>query len=284
MENNPTRHPIFLWGVIFWLFAWAGAVGCYQMYNLSVKGRGSLEFGVERGSVVVTSVADLFCPTTHLGALDSAIYPELRLTHLAACGIRIEGPLSFRALKPHYQEIEDTFELCWDVISDFPRAIPLVFEVGGRIPANYHKLDNGALCLGSPLRQRLILSTNPTLSGFVEALVIPYLYNRSYIERYQCLPLGELDHGLSGLIRDYQQLFGVVGSDECVRMLQLLGMKKRSANKNPCPCGSGRRVGRCHNRALNPLREIATRRYFRDHGAHLQNQINRSGASAKDNT
>ena len=34
----------------------------------------------------------------------------------------------------------------------------------------------------------------------------------------------------------------------------LAAMKRRLANKRPCPCGSGRRLGRCHNRRVNTLR------------------------------
>lgn len=35
----------------------------------------------------------------------------------------------------------------------------------------------------------------------------------------------------------------------------LATMKRRRANKQLCPCGSGRRLGRCHNRKVNVLRD-----------------------------
>jgi len=208
-------------------------------------------------------------------------YPELVLTHLPECGIRVEGSLPFRAVKTGFDLIDDRFEVRWDVTSGFPKSLPLVFETGGRIPSNYHKLENGALCLGSPIRQRLILAEHPTLSGFVEALVVPYLYNRSYFERHDHLPVGALEHGTPGLIEDYQKLFGVQDAEGCIGMLHLLGLKKRAANKKPCPCGSGRRLGRCHNLALIPFRKLATRRYFRNHGMDLQKQMNGAGTPAK---
>jgi hypothetical protein len=208
-------------------------------------------------------------------------YPDLRLTYLEGCGIVVEGPLDFRAIKDGFEPIEDVFELRCDVMAGFPKRIPLVFETEGRIPVDYHKLENGALCLGSPVRQRMILADHPTLSGFVEALVVPYLYNRSYFERHGCLPVGELEHGPSGLIEDYQHLFGVVGIEACLGMLQMLGMKKRDANKRPCPCGSGRRVGKCHNRVLKPFRNLATRRYYREHGIQIQKQVSCAGGRSK---
>ncbi|MEI6178286.1 MAG: hypothetical protein WCS43_15445 [Verrucomicrobiota bacterium] len=110
---------------------------------------------------------------------------------------------------------------------------------------------------------------------------MPYLYKRSYFEKHDCLPAGELEHGSSGLIADYQQLFGVEGSEACLGMIQMLGMKKRNANKKPCPCGSGRCVGKCHNRVLKPFRDLATRRYFQEHGMQTQKQVSCAGGRMK---
>jgi hypothetical protein len=208
-------------------------------------------------------------------------YPDFRLTYLDGCGMRVEGTLAFSAVKEGYEPIEDEFELRWDVLEGFPKRIPLVFETKGRIPVGYHKLENGALCLGSPIRQRMILADHPTLSGFVEDLVVPYLYNRSYFEKHDCLPVGELEHGSPGLIEDYQQLFGVESGEACLGMLQMLGLKKRNANKKPCPCGSGLRVGKCHNKVLKPFRNLATRRYFQEHGMQIQKQFRSAGERLK---
>jgi hypothetical protein len=47
------------------------------------------------------------------------------------------------------------------------------------------------------------------------------------------------------------------------RMIYLAASEKRKANRHPCPCGSGRRVGKCHNLALNRLRRRLGRSWFR---------------------
>jgi len=41
-------------------------------------------------------------------------YPELVLTHLPECGIRVEGSLPFRAVKTGFDLIDDRFEVRWD--------------------------------------------------------------------------------------------------------------------------------------------------------------------------
>ena len=52
--------------------------------------------------------------------------------------------------------------------------------------------------------------------------------------------------------------------EQAERALRLLGMKKRRANKQVCPCGCGRRVGRCRfNARLREFRMLAPRAWFR---------------------
>lgn len=203
-------------------------------------------------------------------------HPELLLTHLPNCGLCIEGNLSFNAKKTGSDCIEDTYSIRCEVNAGFPREVPKAFETGGRIQAGYHKFTDSSLCLGSPLRQRVILGRAPTLHGFIEVLLVPYLYNHSYFEQHGRLPVGELSHGATGLIEDYEDLFKVTGARPCIEMLSLLGLKKRVANKRPCPCGSGLRLGRCHNRVLNPLRKIDTRNYFRMLQTDLISRIKQS--------
>ena len=77
------------------------------------------------------------------------------------------------------------------------------------------------------------------------------------------MPFNELAHGVRGLLDDYRELFGVSNDDSCIQMLKMLSLKKRVANKLPCPCGSGKRLGICHQKRLNPFREVASRSWFK---------------------
>lgn len=200
-------------------------------------------------------------------------HPDLHVSFLPQCGLRIEGDLVFSAASEGFARLEDAFSIRLEVTADFPRSIPRVFEIAERIPKNYHHLSDGSLCLGSPLRQRILMAQAPTLCGFVNLLLIPYLYNRSYFEKHEVLPIGELDHGAPGLVSDYEAIFRVKGVKACIGMLDQLGLHKRHANKRPCPCGSGRRLGRCHNFVLNPLRRMAPRSEFRHQLRILRSQI-----------
>lgn len=200
-------------------------------------------------------------------------FPGLRLTHLSDCGLQFEGELAFRAQKNGSPEIKDTYEIRSIVSGSFPRKEPEVFETGGRIPSDYHKMMDGSLCLGSPIRVNKTLAENPTLVGFVENLVIPYLYNRSCLEQFDTLPVGELAHNGPGLLADYEEMFRIDGVDACIGILEALSTKKRIANKRPCPCGSRLRLGRCHNTVVNPLRRLGSRSYYAGQQAMFQKQF-----------
>jgi len=189
--------------------------------------------------------------------------PGLRLAPSRNGVLKILGTLSFSAEKPGLERINDSFEVEILVPKDFPRDLPIVTEIGGRIPAKFHTNDDGGLCLGSPTRQSLAARAVPTLPNFVERCVIPYLYGFVYHSRYEKMPFGELAHGRKGLRDDFRSLFGVSTDSAATEMVRLAGMKKRPANKLSCPCGSGLRLGRCHNRRVNRLRSLLGRTWFR---------------------
>lgn len=192
-------------------------------------------------------------------------YPGLGLRPVVNGAVRLTGSLAFSADAIGLERIDDAYEVEILVPSGFPRELPLVKETAGRIPKNFHTNQDGSLCLGSPVRQHLELSKSPTLPGFLQRCVIPYLYGFSFREKHGELPFGELDHGITGIRHDFAELFGVNSQEAAVRMVELAGMKKRDANKRPCPCGSGRRLGKCHNLRVNALRKQLGRTWFHEH-------------------
>lgn len=191
-------------------------------------------------------------------------FPGLSLRPVVNGEVRLTGTLSFNAVANGLERIEDAYDVEIIVPSGFPRVLPFVNESAGRIPADFHKNDDGSLCLGSPVRQHLALAKSSTLLGFVKSCVIPYLYGYSYLVKHGSLPFGELDHGMKGIRSDFAELFGVKDQKVVEQMVYLAGTKKRDANKHPCPCGSGRRLGKCHNRRVNNLRKQLGRTWFRE--------------------
>jgi hypothetical protein len=195
-------------------------------------------------------------------------YPFMAFRPLPGKPFLVRGRFQFIARHRDAGEVEDTFELEIDIPTAFPKDIPKVTETGGRIPrtSDYHiNQTDGTLCLGSPLRLLSLLSAAPTLTGFSGKCLIPYLFGISQkLRTGQPMPFGELDHGSKDCLRDYQCLFGLDTPDKARIAIYFLGLKKRIANKHPCPCGCRLRLGKCQfNRKLSSFRQLASRGWFR---------------------
>jgi hypothetical protein len=195
---------------------------------------------------------------------------QLLVTHSGLClipttgdSITVAGTLGVNAHAPGKAHIVDEYQIELSIPNNFPRQIPSVRETAGRIPRSYHKLQDGALCLGSPTQLLLILAETTSIVRFVERCLIPYLYRYSHLEQHGFPPFGDLGHGPSGIRQDLMALFGTDRAQAVLHFVQLASLNRRDANKQPCPCGSGRRLGRCHNRSVNRLRDRLGRFWFR---------------------
>lgn len=181
-------------------------------------------------------------------------YQGLQIMATESESLVIEGDLSFNVTGPNEVNISDQYKIELEITKHFPSQIPKVWETGKRIPDNYHKLSKNSLCLGSPTQIRLSLTESTSILRFVDDFVVPYLYGYSYFKKYGEMPYGELSHYIEGLREFWRELFDAPTADEPEIFLCLAAMEKRVANKFPCPCGSRRRLGKCHNIAVNELR------------------------------
>lgn len=194
-------------------------------------------------------------------------YPGMAVRPDGSRELNIEGQFDFIATSQTHGSITDHYQLQMRFPEIFPRELPLVYELQGRIPRNgdYHVNPNGSLCLGSRLRILWSVARAPTFVGFAEKCLVPYLFAISYkLMHGGGLPFGELAHGLPGELMDYADLLGLKSPDQAKIALGYLGMKKRRANKLLCPCGCRLRLGRCpFNTKLREFRLLAGRTWFR---------------------
>jgi len=196
-------------------------------------------------------------------------YPDMTISPTRSLDMQLKGYFSFSAKPKGGTEICDTYHLHISIPQKFPKEIPKVTEIDLKIPRDgkYHINPDNSLCLGSPLRLMHKISERTNLVGFSESCLVPYLYAVSYkLLNGGDFPLGELAHGNDGIIIDYLDLFGLQNREQVIQTLNLLGKKKRVANKAPCPCGCMRRLGKCSfNQKLNKFRSIADRAWYRSH-------------------
>lgn len=204
-------------------------------------------------------------------------YPGMSTAPCSGTGVCLRGKFRFKAEVSGGDQIDDSYKLEIVVSVKFPQALPKVKETGGKIPrdGNFHVNPDGTLCLGSPLRLLRKVHSSPSLTGFADKCLVPYLYAVSYKLRHGGdFVFGELAHGDQGIVDDYSVMLGLKERHQVTQAIQLLGMKKRLANKKPCPCGCGKRLGVCpFHHKLNEFRKMAPVSWFKAHALNDWNRI-----------
>lgn len=204
-------------------------------------------------------------------------YPGMSTAPCSDAGVCLRGKFRFKAVVSGSDEIEDFYKLEIIVPGKFPKALPKAKETGGKIPrdGNFHVNPDGTLCLGSPLRLLKKIHSAPSLNGFADKCLVPYLYAVSYkLMHGGEFVFGELAHGDQGIVDDYSVMLGLKERHQITHAIQLLGIKKRIANKKSCPCGCGKRLGACpFHHKLNEFRKMAPVSWFKAHALNDWNRI-----------
>jgi len=204
-------------------------------------------------------------------------YPRMSIAPSYGLALVLRGTFIFSACPRNDVKICDAYHLKIKVPRAFPKDIPRVIELDGKIPrnGNFHvnyEYDN-TLCLGSPLRLLEKISIKPNLVGFAENCLVPYLYAITYKLQFGGgFIFSELAHGSQGIMEDYLSLFGLTDPKQVYQAIRLLGMEQKLANKQPCPCGCGLNLGQCNfHHKLNKYRGLADIAWFRAHLADCDN-------------
>lgn len=204
-------------------------------------------------------------------------YPGMSLAPSRSSSIILKGIFSFTANSKCGHSITDSYKLQISIPRTFPKTPPTVKEIEKKIPRDgrHHINPDDTLCLGSPIRILAKVSEQPSLVGFAETCIVPFLYAVSYKREHGGdFIFGELAHGKKGIVDDYIELFGVRNREQVLQTLKLLGMKRRIANKKPCPCGCRNRLGKCSfNKKIQRYRAMAPRSWFNGHASSIATEL-----------
>lgn len=211
---------------------------------------------------------------------------ELRALHSSLTEIderehetAVSGELPFEASHDGHAEIADSFEIELLIPKAYPRMLPRVRETGEKIDDDYeHVYEDGTLCLAVPIEERRIFGRQPRLLGFVNHLVVPYLYGYCYWKRYGEHPFGEQKHGADGITQYYVERLELRGEVAALAIVAYL-YEHGYRGHHSCPCGSGRIVRKCHGPMLRELHQHHTAETLRhDFRSVLEHCVNKHGA------
>lgn len=170
----------------------------------------------------------------------------------------VAGKLPFEASADGLETITGSFDVEIRIPTDYPEQLPQAKEIGNQIDSNYeHRYPDGTLCLAVPIEERRVFAQQPTLLGFFDRLVIPYLYGYSFWKKHGYHPFDEAEHGYEGILRHYMDSLQLKDEVAALRVICFL-FEYGYRGHHDCPCGSGRRVRVCHGQRLRALHDYHT--------------------------
>jgi hypothetical protein len=151
----------------------------------------------------------------------------------------------------------DRYSIAVKLPDRYPRALPDVFEIGGRIPRTLdrHVFQSGALCLGVREDLWITLRGDFSIASVLDGPVRGFLIGNALVEEGEKWPHGDRSHGISGILEFYE---GYLGAKDPVVLLDFLCAltKERVRGHWKCPCSSGAIIRKCHKDAVNELRSV----------------------------
>jgi hypothetical protein len=147
-------------------------------------------------------------------------------------------------------EFKDTFNLTFVFPREYPEQPPLVLEIAGKIPYNFHHYTNGGLCLAARMEYKVVFAKNPTLEGFITNLLNPYLLSWLWFDKFGKMPWGERKHGWTGICESYQDLLKIKNPENVIPFMERL-VRNNINQREPCPCGSNIPYRNCHKKIVN---------------------------------
>lgn len=155
------------------------------------------------------------------------------------------------------------------VPNDYPRGVPLLLCDRREIPWTIDRHvfpKSGVACLCVESEYRRHWPNGSDLTDFLTRLVVPYFLAQHYCELHGAWPEGgHRSHGREGILEAYRDMLKPLGASVNEKVIhdvmKLMGGTGELRRHLICPCGSGRKLKRCHWPLIWDLRTKIDRRH-----------------------
>lgn len=150
----------------------------------------------------------------------------------------------------------DHYQIETEVPNTFPQGLPVVREVGGRIPwirDRHIEPENGRACVLLPDERHKYFPVGAPLIDFIRGPVENFFLSQTYFEKTGKWLSGQWAHGVNGIIDHYAEVLGTdnrVIIETCIRYLA----RKELKGHWECYCGGGKRLRECHLDRIKDMR------------------------------
>ena len=179
-----------------------------------------------------------------------ASYPNLHV-HVVDDVVFVRGTFPVA----HEGEVFDRYQIEIELPRGYPGSIPVVREIGGRIPCikDFHmNPSDGTACVLLLDERWEVWPIGSSLLEFLNVPVRNFFLGQSLVERGDAWPFGHWKHGTDGIREYYAKLLGTDDVRGIKKYLEYLSKKKIKGHW-PCACNSGKRLRDCHGDAVRGL-------------------------------
>jgi len=206
-------------------------------------------------------------------------YPDLKLLGDEKGQRAVEGVIDREATFKDVT-LRLTFQVRVNIPEQYPDPCfpPVAFETGGIIPrtADDHIYPNGSLCLAAPISVKMKFAQAPTLLGFMNILVIPFLYAFRHKQEYGQMPFGERSHGVDGIMEHYREYLDVSDDIALISLVRVLADEDYRGHHD-CPCGSGKKLRNCHGSRLLEIKKYHSQEVLLTEYGEMLLKLHKSG-------
>lgn len=160
----------------------------------------------------------------------------------------------------------ETYSIIIYIPTEYPDVLPVLYPLGfypprGPIPdtdGNHINCD-GSACVAYRGEARELFPLGSTLVDFIQRLVHPYLIGLTSYLRGTGWPWGERSHGAKGAVEWIQEKLDTVDPSLVDWSLKWIISGQHLDMTAACPCGSRRKIRRCHGRRLTEMASTLVR-------------------------
>ncbi len=187
--------------------------------------------------------------------------------------ILVSGIISFNAGYQDLERFNDWFEIDLFVPTSYPSKLPVVKEKSNKISEAFEHINaDDSFCLAVPMDKNLAFEKAPNLVGFMDNLVIPFLYSYCYWHKYSKMPYGEMQHGAKGLMEYYLNLFNT--KNPAHTFATIINCLQNGYNAHmPCACGSGKKTLKCHKFETKLISSVSNKAQIISDLIHIQTKL-----------
>lgn len=200
-----------------------------------------------------------------LASVREAVERHLPTLHLALDGGTVFLRGSLAVTDPESGAVLRRYQVELEFPADYPKADPIVREIGGAIPKTdmRHFNPDGSACLFLPDARFRACPKDCSIDQFVNGPVRAFFLWQAHYEITGRVPAsGEWQHGAVGILQFYFEELSTDDARVVLRFLECLAAKKVKPLR-ACYCGSGRKLRDCHLAAVYTYRERIPRQTAR---------------------